>query len=133
MSDEPENRSPPSSPADDGANDAIAGFTDDGGDDKKKKDDKKSDAKSEAEKTAKEREDEKKKKELDEAKKESKNKSSKYSAVQANVMVAQGRSVLMAMPFIIVGIVVVLVVVKNGGKWIQGATQFVIDSAIGKK
>ncbi|MDR2777320.1 MAG: hypothetical protein LBB24_00935 [Rickettsiales bacterium] len=137
MSDELDNRSAPPPPADDSA-DAIAGFTDDQGSDKKGtkddgKGDKKPSKKDEASKTAKERDDEKKKKELDEAKKESKYKSSKYSVAQANMIVAQGRSVLMATPFIILGLVVIFALVKNGGSWIQSATQFVLNKAIGKK
>ncbi|MDR3079252.1 MAG: hypothetical protein LBU15_04445 [Rickettsiales bacterium] len=132
MGDELEDRTPPPPVEDGRADGAIAGFGD-GEDDKKAKGDKKPEAKSDAEKTAKEREDDKKKKERDDAKKESKYKASKYSAAQANVMLAQGRSALMALPFIIVGLVALIVVLKNGGRWVQGATKFLMDSIVGKR
>jgi hypothetical protein len=75
---------------------------------------------------------EEQKKELEEVKKEVKSNASKYKIMQTNMMLAQSQSMLKAIPFIVAGILVLLVIVKNGGKWLQGGLQFVIGGISGK-
>ena len=74
---------------------------------------------------------EEKKKELDEAKKNSMYNASKYRGAQANMMIARGKNMIFAIPFIIAGVLVLIVVVKNGGNWIRGGMQFTIKKLIG--
>ncbi len=80
---------------------------------------------------ARDKEKEEKKKELDEAKKNSMYNASKYRGAQANMMIARGKNMIFAIPFIIAGVLVLIVVVKNGGNWIRGGMQFTIKKLIG--
>ncbi|MDR1499181.1 MAG: hypothetical protein LBS34_02750 [Rickettsiales bacterium] len=77
-------------------------------------------------------EEDEKKKELDEAKKESKHNASKYAAAQANLMRAQGKQLMMVLPFIIMGIIVFLIILTKGGTWMQGGMQFVVGKVRGE-
>lgn len=81
---------------------------------------------------ARDKEEEEKKKELEDAKKNSLYNASKYKAAQASLMVAKGKSAIMAIPFIVAGILVFLVILKNGGSWVQGGTQFVMKKIRGE-
>lgn len=81
---------------------------------------------------ARDKEEEEKKKELEDAKKNSLYNASKYKAAQASLMVAKGKNAMMAIPFIVAGILVLLVVLKNGGSWVQGGTQFVMKKIRGE-
>lgn len=87
--------------------------------------------KSEKEKTALEVKEEEDKKELDEAKKESKANASKYASAQANLVAAQTRRFMVLLPFIICGILLLLVLVTKGGDWIQSITQFGLNKLRG--
>ena len=80
---------------------------------------------------ARDKEKEEKRKELDEAKKNSMYNASKYRGAQANMMIARGKNMIFAIPFIIAGVLVLIVVVKNGGNWIRGGMQFTIKKLIG--
>lgn len=77
-------------------------------------------------------EEDEKQKEVDEAKKEAKANSQKYAALQANMIKAQGKQFLMYLPFIIVAIIIFLVIVSNGGDWIQGGVQFLVGKVRGE-
>ncbi len=73
-----------------------------------------------------------KKKEVDEAKKEAKANSQKYAAAQASLMKAQGKQFIMFLPFIILGIVILLIIITKGGSWLQGGTQFLVGKIRGE-
>lgn len=77
-------------------------------------------------------EEDEKKKEVDEAKKEAKYNASKYAAAQANLMKAQGKQLLLAIPFIILGILVLILLITNGGTWVQNGTQFLVGKIRGE-
>jgi preprotein translocase subunit SecF len=98
------------------------------------KDNKKVDDKSKGNALDKAKQDEKdeKKKKVNDAKKESKGNMSKYSFAQANVARAQGKQFLLALPFIIVGIIVFFMIVSKGGKWVQGGTNFLVRKVTGE-
>ncbi len=81
---------------------------------------------------ARDKEEEEKKKELEEAKKNSMYNASKYRAAQANMMVARSKNLVLAIPFIIAGVLVLLFVIKNGGSWVQGGTQFLVKKIRGE-
>ena len=93
----------------------------------KKKDTKKE----EKEKTALEVKEEEDAKELEEAKKESRANASKYASMQANLVAAQARRFVYLVPFIICGILLLLLLVTKGGDWIQGITQFGLNKLRG--
>ncbi|MDR2777985.1 MAG: hypothetical protein LBB13_00555 [Rickettsiales bacterium] len=71
------------------------------------------------------------KKELEEAKKASAYNASRYASAKANMLASQGRSLLMAVPFIILGIIVLFIMINKGGDWIQGGMRFVLTKAVG--
>lgn len=75
---------------------------------------------------ARDKEEEEEKKELEKAKKNSLYNTSKYKEAQLGLMMAKGRSALMAIPFIVLTLVLLLVVINNGGRWVQNGTQFLI-------
>ena len=77
-------------------------------------------------------EEDQKKKEVDEAKKEAKANSQKYAAAQATLIQAQGRQLLLALPFIILGLVVLILILTKGGSWLQGGTQFLVGKIRGE-
>lgn len=81
---------------------------------------------------ARDKEEEDKKKELEDAKKNSMYNASKYRAAQANMMVARGKSAIMAIPFIVAGVLLLIFVIKNGGSWVQGGTQFLMKKVRGE-
>ena len=81
---------------------------------------------------ARDKEKEEKDKELEEAKKNSMYNASKYRAAQANIMVARGKNLLLAIPFIVAGVIVLIFVAKNGGTWIQGGMQFMMKKVRGE-
>lgn len=99
--------------------------------DKPSKNNSDSSQKSEKEKTALEVKEEEDKKELDEAKKESKANASKYASAQANLVAAQTRRFMILLPFIICGVLLLLVLITKGGDWIQSATQFGLNKLRG--
>lgn len=81
---------------------------------------------------ARDKEEEEKKKELEEAKKNSMYNVSKYRAAQANMMVTRSKNLVLVIPFIIAGVLVLLFVIKNGGSWVQGGTQFLVKKIRGE-
>lgn len=81
---------------------------------------------------ARDEEKEEKDKELEEAKKNSMYNASKYRAAQANMMIARGKNLVLAIPFIVAGVLVLIFVVKNGGSWIQGGMQFMMKKVRGE-
>ena len=81
---------------------------------------------------ARDKEKEEKKKELEEAKKNSMYNVSKYRAAQANMMVTRSKNLVLVIPFIIAGVLVLLFVIKNGGSWVQGGTQFLVKKIRGE-
>lgn len=81
---------------------------------------------------ARDKEKEEKDKEVEEAKKNSMYNASKYRAAQANMMVARGKNLILAIPFIIAGVLVLIFVAKNGGSWIQGGMQFMMKKVRGE-
>ena len=87
--------------------------------------------KSEKEKTALEVKEEEDAKELEEAKKESRANASKYASMQANLVAAQTRRFIYLVPFIICGILLLLLLVTKGGGWIQNITQFGLNKLRG--
>lgn len=80
----------------------------------------------------KQEEDDEKKKELEDAKKEAKANSQKYAAAQAGLAMAHGRQMMMALPFIIVGVIVLLIILTKGGTWLQNGTHFLVGKLRGE-
>lgn len=81
---------------------------------------------------ARDKEKEEKDKELEEAKKNSMYNASKYKAAQANMMIARGKNLVYAIPFIIAGVLLLIFIIKNGGNWIQGGMQFMMKKVRGE-
>jgi hypothetical protein len=77
-------------------------------------------------------EEDKKKKEVDDAKKEAERNMSKYSSAQINLTKARGKQLLVALPFIVVGAIAFLVIITNGGTWMQKGMNFLVRKVTGE-